>query len=307
MINMKRIVITHDLGLSDEDIKRLKSLGKITIYDSRPSSSDEWLERSKGADIICSGISGLKDGYKDLKNVFISLPMVGYSYLDKDVLEKNNIKVSNSPGCNKDAVAEWITAMIINLLRNMTFFINNNNLPKDKAPQATKGLVNRKILILGKGSIGTRVGEICEALKMDVDFFKRGDNLLDKTKGQEVIVNCLSANDSSKNLLNEEFFDSLDKDIFFISVSNNTTYDPDAMFKALDSGKIARAAIDEGTMPAGFTEDPYYMKLLNHPKILTTPHIAYNTDYTDELGNKIMIDNIESYLEGKPINLIYND
>ncbi|MBU1203192.1 hydroxyacid dehydrogenase [Patescibacteria group bacterium] len=303
---MKKIVITHDLGLSSEDMGRLKSLGDVVVYDSRPSSVDEWLERVKGANIICSGISGLKDGYKDLKNVFISLPMVGYSYLDKEILEKNNIKVANSPGCNKDAVAEWIVGMVINLLRDLLFFVDNNSLPKDKAPQATRSLVDRKILILGKGNIGTRVGEICEALKMKVSFFKRGDNLIDKVKGQEIIVNCLSANDSSVNLLDENFFNALEKGIFFVSVSNNTVYNAKSMFKALDNGKIYRAAIDEGTMPAGATDDEYYQKLLNHPKILATPHIAYNTDYTDKLGNKIMIDNIEAYLNNKPINLIYS-
>lgn len=299
-----RIAITHDLGLSAEDMKRLESMGKVTVYDSRPSSIDDWLERAKGADIICSGISGLQDGYKSLKNVFISLPMVGHSFLDKDILKKNNITVSNSPGCNKDAVAEWIVGMIINLLREMPFFINIDNLPKDKAPRTTKGLVRRKILILGKGNVGSRVGEICNALKMDVSFFVRGDNLLDKVKGQEVIVNCLSANDTSVHLLNTDFFDSLEKGTYFISVSNNSTYDPEAMFSVLDRGKITMAAIDEGTMPAGATGDPYYQKLLKHPKILATPHIAYNTDYTDALGNKMMIDNIEAWIKGKPINVI---
>lgn len=303
---MVKIVITHDLGLSREDMTRLKFFGKVIVYDSRPSSTQDWLERTKDADIICSGISGLKDGYRELKDVFISLPMVGYSYLDKEILNKNNIKVSNSPGCNKDAVAEWIVGMIINLLREMLFFIDNASLPKNKAPHATLGLVDRNILILGKGNIGTRVGEICEALKMNVSFFKRGDDLLEKVKNQEIIVNCLSAEDSSINLLDATFFGSLEEDTFFISVSNNKVYDVKALFDALKSGKIAGAAIDEGSMPAGATDDPFYRKLMKHPKIIATPHIAYNTDYTDKLGNKIMIDNIEAYLNNKAINLIYS-
>ncbi len=302
---MTKIVITHDLELSTEDINRLKALGEVTIHDSRPSSADEWLERAKGADVICSGISGLKDGYQNLSNVFISLPMVGYSYLDKEILKKNNIKVSNSPGCNKDAVAEWATGMIVNLLREMMFFIDNSDLPKDKTPHATLGLVDRKILIIGKGNVGTRIGEICESLKMKISFFKRDDSLIEKTKDQEVIVNCLSVDETSVNLLNAEFFKSLKMRSFFISIANNKSYDKEALFQALDSGQIIRAAIDDGTMPAGKTDDPYYQKLVKHPKILATPHIAYNSDYTDKLGNKMMIDNIEAYLNDNPINLIY--
>lgn len=301
---MPKIVVTHDLGLSSDDVKRLKSLGDLVVYDSRPSSGEDWLSRVGDANVICSGISGLKDAYHQLKDVFISLPMVGHSFLDKEVLKENNVKVANSPGCNKDAVTEWVVGMIINLLREMTFFIGSSDLPKDKSPQATLGLVNREILIIGKGSIGTRVGEVCEALKMKVSFFKRGDSLPEKIKGQKVIVNCLGANQSSVNLLSSEFFENLDDETFFVSIASNETYDKDAMFAALDKNKILRAAIDDGTMPSGKTDDLYYQKLLKHPRILATPHIAYNSDYTDKLGNKMMIDNIEAWLNGDPVNLV---
>jgi len=301
---MTKIKITHDLGLSSKDIKRLKSFGKLMMYNSRPNSTDEWLKRVEGANIICSGVSGLKEGYSKLKNVFISLPMVGHAYLDKKILKKNNITVANSPGCNKDAVSEWIIGMIINLFRKMMFFINNENLPNNKAPHTTLGLVDKNILIIGKGNIGIRVGQICKILKMKVSYFKRGDNLIEAIKNQKVIVNCLSANETSKNLLNIDFFSNLENETFFISIAPRETYDKDAMFKALDTGKIKEAAIDEGTMPTGKTDDIYYQKLIKHSKIIATPHIAYNSDYTDTLANKMMIDNIEGWLNGKPINLV---
>ncbi len=301
---MIKIVITHDLGLSPEDKERLKSLGDITIYDSRPKSPEEWLERCKGADIICSGIPGLREKYQELENVFITLPLVGVSYLNIDTLNKKNIKVSNSPGCNKDAVSEWIIGMMINLFRKLPFYINNNDLPKDKAPEQTIGLTDKIVLILGKGNIGNRVGEICKSLKMHVVFFERGDDLNKKIKGKNIIVNCLSTNKTTAGILDKEFFNSLEKNSFFISVGGKEIYDSEAMFKALDDNILSGAAIDEGAMNAGNTSDPYYQRLLEHSKILVTPHIAYNSDISNKEGNRIMIDNIEAYLAGKPINLI---
>jgi phosphoglycerate dehydrogenase-like enzyme len=165
--------------------------------------------------------------------------------------------------------------------------------------------VGKNILILGKGNVGIRVGEICKVLKMNVDFFTRKDNLKKKIKNKDVVINCLGVNETSKNLLNIDFFDSL-KYVFFISISNNEIYDKKAMFNALKEGRIIGAAIDDGTMNVGDTNNSFYQKLLKHPKIIATPHIAYNTDYTDKLGNKIMIDNVEAYLKKKPINLIYS-
>jgi len=301
---MAKIVITHDLGLSPEDKERLKSLGDITVYDSRPKSPEEWLERCKGADIICSGIPGLREKYQELKNVFITLPLVNVAYLYKDILNKNNTKVSNSPGCNKDAVSEWVIGMMINLLRKLPFYINNNDLPKDKAPEQAVGLTSKNVLVLGKGNIGKRVGEICKSLKMNVDFFERGDDLNKKINGKSVIVNCLSTNKTSLGILDNKFFNSLDKNTYFISVSSNEIYDLEAMLEALDNGILSGVAIDDGTMNVGNTSDPYYQRLLKHPKILATPHIAYNSDISNREGNRIMIDNIEAYLANKPINLI---
>jgi phosphoglycerate dehydrogenase-like enzyme len=297
---MPKISVTHDLRLSKENIKRLKSIGDLVIYDSRPSTPEEWLERCKDADIICSGVSGLREKYQELKDVFISLPSVGVEYLDKDILRKNNIKVVNSPGCNKEAVTEWVIGMIINLLRNIFFFTNNTDLKRGKVLFPTIGLMDKKVLILGRGNIGTRVGEICEALKMKVEYFKRGDDLFKKTKNQNVIINCLSLNESTKGILNNIFFNSLKRGGYFISISPTEVYDKDAMLNALNNDILAGVAIDDGSMNAGDVSNKYYQELLKHPKILATPHISFNTDVSDKIGNNMMIDNIEDYLADNP-------
>ena len=301
---MPKIAITHDLGLSSGDMERLNSMGEVIVHNSRPQSGEDWLSRCEGADIICCGMSGFRDEYQELKDVFISLPYVGTSFLDREILKKNNIKVSNSPGCNKDAVSEWIIGMMINLFRELPFYISNNDLPKGKAPDATLGLVDRKVLIIGKGNIGTRVGKICEALKMNVDYFTRKDDLVEKSKDKDILINCLSSNETSKNILNEEFFASLKKGSYFISVSSHEVYDPQAMFESLDNGILTGAGIDDGLMSSGDVSNPFYQELLKHSKILATPHIAYNTDVTDRVGNQMMIDNIEAYLKGKQVNII---
>jgi phosphoglycerate dehydrogenase-like enzyme len=67
---------------------------------------------------------------------------------------------------------------------------------------------------------------------------------------------------------------------------------------------LAGAAIDAGGVQVGNYNDPYYQKLINHPKILATPHIAYNTDITARVANDMMIDNIEAWIKGTPKNLI---
>ena len=49
-----KIVITNKQDFTSEQKKRLESLGDVTYYDKLPKSAEEYLERVKGANIICS-------------------------------------------------------------------------------------------------------------------------------------------------------------------------------------------------------------------------------------------------------------
>lgn len=82
----------------------------------------------------------------------------------------------------------------------------------------------------------------------------------------------------------------------FITVSIGDVVDVDAMLSALDQGHLAYAASDSASIIMGDTKDPTYKKLQVHPKVLATPHVAYNTDVTHRISNDMMIDNVQEYL-----------
>ena len=75
---MPKIVVTQDLGLTPKDIEKLKQLWDLIVYNELSKTPEEWLERCRGADIICPGKFGLKtEKTYELKNVFFALPFVG--------------------------------------------------------------------------------------------------------------------------------------------------------------------------------------------------------------------------------------
>ncbi|MFA5023541.1 MAG: 2-hydroxyacid dehydrogenase [Patescibacteria group bacterium] len=298
-----KIVVPQELDLNKEEKERLNKLGEVTYYDHYAATPEEWLKRCQGADIICTGRFGFTEKVYELENVFISLPLVGTGFLDLEKLKARNIKVARCPGCNKEAVSEWIIAMILNLFRGLPNDINN--LEVTDRPEPTKGLTGKKITILGKGNIGSRVGKICKALEMKVKYFKRGDDLIKSIKKADVVVNTLSLNPSTVGLLNKNFFNSFKPGSYFITVTSEKIYDLEELLEALDKNILAGLANDCGSSGFADVSDPFYVRLAKHPKVLATPHIAHHTDVTARNGNKIMIDNIEAYLKGEPINLIY--
>jgi len=300
---MVKIVVLKDSALKFHEVERLKKLGDLVVYDELPESYDEWVEKCKDADIICSGKFGLKQRYQELKNVFISLPFVGVGFFDKEILKKNNITVSNSPGCNKDGVAEWNIFMLLNMFREFYDVVNIQDNP-DRRPTITKSVRDKSVCILGKGNIGSKVGKVCEALDMKVTYFLRGDDLCESIADVDVIINCLTTNETTLNLLDKKFFFSFKKGAYFINVCDYVIYDIEALISSLDKGPIAFAAIDAMGIQVGDTSDSFYKKIVAHKKILATPHIAWATDKSTEIGNKIMIDNIEAWLRKEPINVI---
>lgn len=302
---MKKIVVTlNSYDLLPDQLERLKKLGKVQFFDSKPRSTDEWLERCQGADVICSGRYGLIDRVYELHNVFISLPFVAVDWVDKKKANEKNIIIANSPGCNSAAVSEWAIGMMINLLRRFPQYINATNPPIDSTPDNDLGLEGKHVTVLGSGHVGFRVVNVCRAFKMQVTVFHRGDDLHQSAKNADVIIDCLGANESTHGLLDKKFFQSCNKGTRFITVTSPVIWDVESMLEALDTGQLAGVATDTASIQVGDTSDPLFKRLSQHPKILATPHIAYRSDVTTRVANDMMIANIEAWVVGKPINIV---
>ncbi len=300
-----KITVTKNLQFFPDQKERLESLGDVTYHNEPCDSAEEWLRRAKDADIVCSGMFGFNtEKLYELNDVFISVPFVGVEFLDKDKLKERNTNVANAPGCNKEAVAEWIIGMMIMYFRNLQNVANTETLPKEEILKTGKGLSGKKITILGTGSIGTHLGKICESFGMEVSFFRRGEDLIESVKDADIVANCLSSNESTKGILDRKFFISLKQGSFFASITRPQVYDIEALKEALDKDILFGAIDDNGGGPIGDTEDSQYQELLKHPKISVTPHVAWNSETEIRNSNDIMIDNIEAWLKNEPINLV---
>ncbi len=301
---MVKIVATQPLDFFPDQKDRLNKLGDVKFYDDMPKTTKEWLKRVEGSDVICSGGFGLKKEWENLRDVFVSLPFVGVGWADPKILKTNNIVMSSSPGCNRHAVSEWIIAMMLIMARQLDKYMNAKTVSEEQLRTPEMGLAFKNVTVLGKGNIGSRVGAVCEALEMSVSYYRRGDDLEKKTKNADIVVDTLSLNPSTQNLLNNDFFGSLKEGAIFISITGETIVDIDAMLATLDSGKLRYVAHDSGGIQVGDAKDPFYQKLLKHPRVYVTPHVSYNTDVERRVSNDMMIDNVEAYLKGKPINLV---
>ena len=300
---MVKIVVSDNMRLTHEQEKRLKALGDVKIYSEAAKSDKESLKRFNEAEIICTEKNQIENILYELKDKFISFPFVGMGWLNIENLKKNGIKVSNAPGCNRMPVTEWILMMMIMLSRQLYPTINNPSKEYAGFPKETQGLTFKRVTILGHGNVGKKIGEMCEQLGMEVTYFRRNDDLQKNVENADYIVNCLDRNKDTEGMLDKKFFESL-KEAYFISITDQQIYDVNAMKEALNRGNLLGAALDPAGVKPGDSSDLLYADLSSNPKVLITPHLAFNTDAAIQVGNEIMIDNVEAFLKGKQQNII---
>jgi len=296
-----KIAIVQNFDFLPYQVKKIKSLGDVEFYEDA-NSAEEWLERCQKADIVCSASEFMETEVYKLKDKFFTIPMVGYSWLDIEKLKLNNIKLANCPGCNKYAVSEWVIGMTLELLRGFSK-LTNTTVSENEIKQAV-GLKGKSITILGKGNIGQLVGKVFEDLGAKITFFDKNDELIEKTKNADIIINSLSTNPSTIGLLNNEFFENLKKGSYFISITTTEIYDNKAMLEALDNGTLAGVATDCASASIRNTKDEYYQAISKHPRILATPHIAWSTDVSTQDENDMMIENIDAFINGESKNIV---
>ncbi len=298
---MKRIVVIGDyISLSTAQKSRLEALGEVTYVPS-PPSSEAWLTAVQGAEIICSDGDFLYENLGNLENVFVTYPYIELGSFDSEELAQKGVYVANTRGSNKNSIIEWVLFMTLALFRD---FVSVTNATENIASTRTQSVEKKKVLIVGKGSIGTGIGEVLQVLGMEVSFFTRGDNFIEKGADADLVINALNSSPSSKNLLSETFFMSMKKGAYFISFVRPHTYDLHGLIKSLDNGILTKAALDADPESSGDVTNEFYQTALKHGKILVTPHVAFSTEQAGNNASEILVQNVENYINGTEANVV---
>lgn len=297
---MKKIALDGDFNFTDEQVARLNAVGQVEKL-ADVSSDEEWQTAVKDYDVICTWGDHVIASLDKLENVLVTYPYTELGSFDSEKLAKRNVFVANARGGNRKSIVEWVVFMILSLYRQFPTFLRTT----EQYPfTSTESLEGKKLLVVGHGTIGTEIGERCEAFGMDVDYFNRGDDLIAKASQADVIVNALNCNPSSKNLLNADFFSKMKQGAYYATFSRPYTYDIDGLIAAIDAGVVGGAAIDCDPEPLFDVSNDFYKKCLSNEKILVTPHVAGVTKQAAANGLEILVKNVEMYLNGTPQNIL---
>jgi lactate dehydrogenase-like 2-hydroxyacid dehydrogenase len=114
-------VILDEVELSDEQYRRLESLGTVATFDSNPADDEETVARAQDADVLVLGWTTLRAGVLTRlgRLKMISIWATGYDYVDVRAARERGVVTTNVPAYAGHAVAELTIGLLISLARQI--------------------------------------------------------------------------------------------------------------------------------------------------------------------------------------------
>jgi phosphoglycerate dehydrogenase-like enzyme len=279
------------------------------IYSDQKNVNEEQI---KNAEIIIGNPPAhLLKGAEKLK--WLQLQSAGAGdYTDGNVLPKGTI-LTNASGAYGLAISEYMLGFALELYKKLHLYrdqqVNSDWLYAGKV----RSIYRSTALIAGLGDIGGEFASKIKALGAYTIGIKRRDTAkpgyldelytMDKFETvlprADIVALSLPATKHTYRIINERTIGLMKQDAILINVGRGNAIDTDALCDALESGRLAGAALDV-TDPEPLPRDHRLWKLKN---AVITPHVSggFSLQETHDRVVAICADNLKAWLNGESL------
>jgi len=297
--------------------------------------TDEVLKKYYHAEIISTFVYSKIDrkAIDSLPNLkLITTRSTGFDHIDVSYAKTKGIKVLNVPEYGSRTVAEYTFALILNLSRKIYQSINQGKVFNfNHAEIRGFDLYEKTIGVIGLGKIGLEVVKIAYGFGMNILVYNRSQNkeleekyhfkyvdLETLLSSSDVVSLHLPLNETTRHFINKENILKIKKGAILVNTSRGEVIETEALLFGLENNILSGVGLDvlEGEKILGeeteiLTED--YKKdvdfktlildhiLVNHPKVIITPHNAFNSKEALDRITKTTIENIKAFLNNLPL------
>ena len=302
----------------DLDWRPIERHGETTVYDR--SAPDEVVERAKGAEIILTNKAQLPaEAIAQLPELkLICVTATGYNNVDIAAAKAQGITVVNLPGYSTDSVTQHTFAMLF-ALTNQTVALYNSvkfgDWERSQDFSYTIGSIpemsGKTMGLLGYGSIAKAVAKVADAFGMHVITHRRSphkhrdkvarlvsfEELLDES---DVLSLHAPLNAETRDIINYDNLCKMRNHAILLNTGRGELIVEEDLARALDDGCITGAAVDV------LRQEPPSdgNVLINHPRCLVTPHVAWASDHARRRLIRWTSDNIMAWKSGTPQNVV---
>ncbi|MBI4180109.1 hydroxyacid dehydrogenase [bacterium] len=239
---------------------------------------------------------------------------VGVDNIDVKAATGAKVKVMNTPGGNSNAVIELTVGFILCLARQIPKA--DRTMKEGRWEKKTMmGIeVKGKVLgLVGVGRIGCEVARRARALGMEVlgydpylaaavlkDACEPVASLQDIYRRSDFISIHTPLTDETRGLVGSEAFALMKDGVRIVNAARGGILDEEALLKALNTGKVAGAALDVYS-----EEPPRQGALLEDDRLILTPHIGAATGESQDTCADMLADQvIQFFAKNRAINVV---
>ncbi|MEZ5347029.1 MAG: phosphoglycerate dehydrogenase [Pyrinomonadaceae bacterium] len=287
-----KVFIADDVN--DEKLAPLRDAG-IAVVKETKLSPEELIDRLKDADgVIVRSATKITAEVMDASEKLrvIGRAGVGVDNIDVKAATSRGIVVMNAPDGNTITTAEHTFALLVSMARNVPQA--HGKLQSgiwDKKSFVGVELYGKTLGLIGLGRIGKHVAKIGKGFGMNILAY---DPFVSEEQAKEIGIavggldEVLSAADfltihtpvteETRGMIGKEAFSKMKPGVRLVNCARGGLVDEDALLEAIDTGTVAGAALDVFSVEP-LAEDS---RLLNHPKVITTPHLGASTKEAQE-------------------------
>lgn len=320
-MSKKPRIVALDAFTMGQDIswELIAEQGELVLYDR--TDPGELPERAKGAQVLLTNKTELLaedlDLLPDLKCICVLA--TGYNVVDVKAAAARGIPVCNAPGYSPPAVAQHVMAVTLELFGKACRHaraVAEGRWPAQPdfcfwdAPIVE--LAGKTFGVVGFGAIGQRVAALAHAFGMNVlahaprpkELPPYGPfafaSLNDLFEDSDVVSLHCPLTPENENMVDVRLLARMKPTAFLVNTARGQLVDEAALAEALESGKLAGAALDV------LSREPIrpYNPLRSAPNCLITPHVAWASVEARRRLLGITARNLRAFLEGSPQNVV---
>ncbi len=316
---MKAVAYSSKVCEKELLIKANNKRHEITLISNRLSVDTVSYAKGKDAVLVfsCDDLSApilLK--LKEMGVKYIATRSTGTDHIDLLEAQRLGLKVANIPAYSPESIAEHALALMLALSRNI-IPAHNQMLEHDFSLNNLVGttLSNKTIGIVGLGRTGKALAKILKGFGSKVlvaDTENLSDYCLscgarqvsyDELLNQSDIISFhVPLNTSTHHMVNAETIKKMKDGVVLINVSRGAIFNSKDVFDSLQNEKISKLGLDVYEFEHNIfffnhshqpLSDPLLKALIQHSRILLTPHMAFLTEEALQIISEKTIRNLD--------------
>jgi D-3-phosphoglycerate dehydrogenase len=215
---------------------------------------------------------------------------IGVNQVDLTSATKSGVAVFNAPYSNTRSVAELIIGLSVMLIRRIpdkNSAAHAGKWMKDAA--GSRELRGKTLGIVGYGNIGSQVSIMAEAMGLKVVYFDTATklphgnaeqvrDLRELLKRSDIVTLHVPSDETTRYMIDAAAIRTVKKGAILINYSRGDVVDLDALKKAVETRRIAGAAIDVFPNEPERSGEAFSSPLQNLSNVILTPHIGGSTE-----------------------------